>query len=151
MLIKYLGCAGAALVVALALGLGSAESSAVGLGLAAGLFALNALPEPLEIDYFPHIRIPVRRKIGERRQSREGASCWQGQYPNGGTGDGQLVHFLNRPRKSLPSTNKKIRSALQTVSRLPARLNQKRTPLEVRRQLLWSIIISPTGKSKRSP
>jgi hypothetical protein len=62
MLIQYLGGALATFLVELALGLGSSKPRAIGLGLAAGLFALNALPEPLEINYFPHIRIPVRRK-----------------------------------------------------------------------------------------
>ena len=47
MLIKYLRGAGVALLVALALGLGSAEPGAIGLGLAAGLFALDALPKSL--------------------------------------------------------------------------------------------------------
>jgi len=61
MLIQYLGGPGAALLVELALGPGSAEPRAIGLGLAAGLFALDALLEPFEVDYFPHIRIPVRR------------------------------------------------------------------------------------------
>ena len=61
MLIQYLGGAIAALLVELALGPGSAESRAIGFGLAAGLFAGDAFPEPLEIDYFPHTGIPVMR------------------------------------------------------------------------------------------
>jgi hypothetical protein len=62
MLIQYLGRAGAPRLLALALGLGSAEPCAIGFGLAACLFAFDALPEPLKIDYFPHTRIPVGKK-----------------------------------------------------------------------------------------
>ena len=61
MLVQDLGGAGAALPVELALGPGSAELRAIGPGLAACLFALHTLPEPLEIDYFPHTGIPVMR------------------------------------------------------------------------------------------
>jgi hypothetical protein len=50
MLIQCFGGAGAAFLVAVALGPGSAEPHAIGLGLSAGLFAFNTLPEPLEIN-----------------------------------------------------------------------------------------------------
>jgi len=50
MLIQYLGSARAALRVELALGFGPAKARAIGLGLSAGLFAFEPLPEPLEIN-----------------------------------------------------------------------------------------------------
>ena len=62
MLIQELGGASAALLVELALGLGSAEPRAVGLSLPAGCFALNALPEPFEINDFPRHKHPRQNK-----------------------------------------------------------------------------------------
>ena len=97
MLIKYLRGAGAALLVELALGLGSAEPRAIALGLAAGLFALDALLEPLEIDYFPHTRIPVIRKIGERRQSREVRVVSKADVRVGGTAMTNSFMFKSSP------------------------------------------------------
>src|SRR5262249_22434385 len=73
MLIQYLGGAGTALLAELALGPGSAVLHSIGLGRSAGLFAFDTLPEPLEINYFPHTRFPVIRK--NRREATISGRC----------------------------------------------------------------------------
>jgi hypothetical protein len=74
MMIQKFGCARIALFVELALGFGPAKPRAIGVSLFSSLLARNALPEPLEIDYFSHSHCPVRLKIGKRQQFREGTS-----------------------------------------------------------------------------
>jgi hypothetical protein len=106
MLIQYLGGALATFLVELAFGPGSTKPRAIGLGFAAGLFALNALPEPLEINYFPHIRIPVRRKIRETTISGN-RELFAKPFFGRAARRWPTRSFLNRPRKSLLSTNKK--------------------------------------------
>jgi hypothetical protein len=105
MLIQYLCGAGAALLVELALGPGAAEPRAIGLGLAAGLVALHALPEPLEIDYFPHARFP-RQKKNRREATIPGVRVVsKADVLNGETA---LVNsfILNRPVNRNPAPTK---------------------------------------------
>jgi hypothetical protein len=106
MLIQYFGGAGVELLIELALGLGSPKPRAVGLGLSAGFFACDTLLEPLEINYFPHARFPVRRKIGERRQSREVRVVSKASIRMEDTAMANSF-IVKSSRKSLPNTNKK--------------------------------------------